>query len=386
MSPLSGAKLLQHVQRFAGDIGPRPAGHPAEAQARRQLEAELRRIGLKQIEQLSFPTADTWGYGTITPILLALIGNIVPGRDRLFRTLFSLVAVHQFWLTITARIGQQFLYRYYPQRAGGTLIARIPPKHKVKKKVVLIGHTDTNKHRLTFSPELKKSMRLASTSLLVTMGVNAVASFFDLTWLRRLTTAYLGFGAGTMLIDELGPYVEGANDNGSAMACVLGLGEQALANPLENTEVWLAFTGSEEVSHDGLNVLLDRYGHELADAYFIDFEMVGQGSIHYVQNHSGLIYFSQYRPDDDSLRLAQTVAEQRPDLQVSGRDVTIVEEVATLRRRSFKGLCLVGLAEDGFLANWHQQTDTVENIDPASLERAAKFAWAMIEQLDRQGE
>lgn len=186
-----------------------------------------------------------------------------------------------------------------------------------------------------------------------------------------------------MLIDESGDYVEGANDNGSAVACVLGIGEQASLTPLKHTELWLAFTGSEEVSHDGLNILLDEYGDDIQDAFFIDFEMVGKGDIYYVQKHLGLMYFTDYRPDSESLKIAEKVSTKHPELPVTGRDVVIMEEVATLRRRGYRGICLVGLAEDGFGANWHQKTDTIKNIDPDSLEYAAKFAWKMIESIDQ---
>jgi hypothetical protein len=59
--------------------------------------------------------------------------------------------------------------------------------------------------------------------------------------------------------------------------------------------------------------------------------------------------------------------------------------VAALRRRGFKGICLVGLEADGYGANWHQRSDTTENINPDSLECAARFAWKMIEHIDQQG-
>lgn len=42
MQKLSGLHLFRHVQKFAGDIGPRPAGHGAETKVRDMLEAHLR--------------------------------------------------------------------------------------------------------------------------------------------------------------------------------------------------------------------------------------------------------------------------------------------------------------------------------------------------------
>ncbi len=383
MSVLSSSHLFEHVQKFSEAIGPRPAGHPSEARARNALEQHLRGLGITQTEQLAFSTTDTWGYGNIVPPVITLLGNLLPARCRLLAAALGLAAVHQFWLAVKGQTRYSPLYRFYPQYPGGTLVARIPPQGATRRRVVLVGHTDTNKHRLTFSPGLKHTLRLSSTSLLAAMVMNAGASLLDLAWLRRLTAAYTGLGTLILLADEAGPYVEGANDNGSAMACVLGIGEQALHTPLDQTEVWLAFTGSEEVSHDGLNALLDKHGDELRDAYFIDLEMVGKGHIHYVRRHSGLLYSTHYRPDEESIRIADTVAAHHPELAVTGREVVILEEVATLRRRGFKGICLVGLDSDGLGANWHRRTDTTSNIDPAALERAARFAWAMIQYIDQ---
>jgi hypothetical protein len=383
MLKLSGSHLLGHVQKFAGAIGPRPAGHATETKARNTLQAYLQRLGVTT-EQLSFSTTDTWGYGTISPPVLALLSTWLPARYCFFKATLNLIAAHQFWLTLHGQLRDHLFYRFYPQYHGGTLLAYISPQQEVRQKVVLIGHTDTNKHRLTFSPRLKHTLRLSSTSLFAAIGVNALATLLNIPLLRQWVAAYIGLGTLIMLADEVGPYVEGANDNGSAIACVLGIGEQALSTPLEHTELWLAFTGSEEVSHDGLNALLDKYGDKLREAYFIDFEMVGRGDIYYARKHSGLMYFTDYRPDPESLQLADQVTSQHPELRVAGREVVILEEIATLRRRGFKGICLAGLEADGFGANWHQHTDTTSNINPGSLERAAAFAWAMIQKIDQR--
>lgn len=381
---LNGSRLYRHVQQFASAFGPRPAGGAAETAARAALEQYLHQRGIHDTLHLPFSTANTWGYGTIAPLLGALAAQLIPRANRFVRAACSLFGAQQFWLTISGRMREQPCYRLYPQFPGGTLVARIPAAETAARTVVLIGHTDTNKHRLTFSPALKRSLRLSSTSLLLSALANALASALGARRLRLATAAYLAVGVASMLADEAGAYVEGANDNGSAMACVLGLGEQALATPLATTDLWLVFTGSEEVSHDGLNVFLDRFGPQLQDAYFIDFEMVGKGSIHYVERYGGLIYFTRYAPDAASLRLATRAATRHAELHVSGREVVLFDEVATLRRRGFRGITLVGVERDGFPANWHQRTDRLAAIEPQALARAAQFAWRMIEDLERQ--
>ena len=59
---------------------------------------------------------------------------------------------------------------------GPQLLARIAPTGDVRRRVVLIGHVDTNKHRASFSPALKRGMQLSSSSLFIAMLINTVAN------------------------------------------------------------------------------------------------------------------------------------------------------------------------------------------------------------------
>lgn len=112
----------------------------------------------------------------------------------------------------------------------------------------------------------------------------------------------------------------------------------------------------------GLNAVLDKYSAELRDAWFIDFELVGSGRIAYVKRHSGLTYFHPYYPDPNSVALASETAQAHPELLVTGEHVVILEEVATLRQRGFRGSCLVGLDDTGWLNNWHRYSDNSANM------------------------
>jgi hypothetical protein len=181
---------------------------------------------------------------------------------------------------------------------------------------------------------------------------------------------------------ERSPYVAGANDNASAVACLLGLGTFLQAHPLERTEIWLAFTGAEEVGCVGMQAFLERYGPQLRQAWFVDFEMVGTERIAFVTKHSGLSYINSYRPDAESLQWAQHVAIANPRLHVDGQAMVIMEEVGTLRGQGYRGLCVVGVGPDGWLANWHQESDRVDQIVPAGVERAARFGLALLHARD----
>lgn len=385
-NPISAEALLQTVQALADDIGARPPGTPAEEEARAYLRGRLQGAGLGEPESLPFQAWRTWGWVTIPSVVISalasIIGWVLPQTKQLGGLIAS-IAFAELWLGLASR--RQMLEPLYPKGYSGTLLTRIAPSGDVRQRVVLIGHTDTNKHRATFSPPLKYLFTQSGGLLVVGMLANALALLAGkgkMKTLHAFATGVLGYAIYSLINDEKEGYVDGANDNASAVALTLGLGIQAHAQRLQHTEVWLAFTGAEEVGLLGTHALLDAYGDVLRDAYFIDIEMVGAGDIRWVEHHSGFAYGTGYAPDADSVRIAQQASRNVPHLNVRGHRMVINEEVRALRQRGFKGICLVGVDEKGWLINWHQYSDNIQGIVPTSLQNAAEFAWAMLHEID----
>jgi hypothetical protein len=324
--------------------------------------------------------------------VFALIGNGLGGLGRLGRLLGGAVSLgggYALWRAMGGH--RQLLLGVTPKRDSANLIVRLAPSGRVQRRIVLLAHTDSNKYRLSHAPGLKRLLLVETTAGIGAMLLNGIAQVMQALGIRRVAErsqwfSFLGLvaGFGIELADEVGGFVDGANDNASAVACLLGLGAHLHEHPLHHAEVWLAFTGAEEVGSLGTHALLDAYGEDLADAWFIDLEMVGAPHISYVTRHSGFSYFNTYAPDPDSLALAERVAQQHPELEATGRPMVMVEEVGSLRGRGYRGLCVAGVGEDGWLANWHQYSDTVANIDPSGLERAARFTLALIQTLDAE--
>jgi hypothetical protein len=380
---LSGLSLIQHVRALADIIGGRPAGKRSEDQARQYVRHALKDAGIDlPIEEIRFKAPDTWGYGAILPLVIATGSNLLGKPLRLFGGLASLYSAFSLYQITSAR--KQLLDNFAPSGESANLVVRIPAQGKPKHKVVLIAHLDTNKHRLSFAPQLKTVLRSFSTLGISLSILNGFAQLLGLNALRRISAWGLALMLPTLLLDEAGDFVDGANDNASAVACLLGLGAHLNQNRLQNIEVWLAFTGAEEVGCLGMHALLDKYRVELSNAWFIDLEMVGAGKIAYVTEHSSLSHFGTYEPDPESLQLAAETARRNPDLGVVGVPMNMIEEVGTLRARGFRGICLVGVGEDGWLVNWHQNTDVSANIDPASMEKAVRFTMAMLQTLDER--
>lgn len=382
--------LMLHVRKLAEEIGPRPAGHPAEMRARQYIRQVLSALDYEDIETLPFLTPDTWGYALGNPLALTLASNLLGMRSRVGRVLggvLALASAYTLWRSTC--VDKQPLAALSPRRQSATLIVRVPPTEESRRTLVLLAHTDSNKHRHSFSPQLKKYLLGLTTAGIASMASNGIAQIAEgVTGSQgagRFRKASLWAVIASLLIalyDETGPYVPGASDNASAVACVLGLAAQLQEQPLRHTEVWLAFTGAEEVGCLGAHALLDAYGDRLRDAWFLDFEMVGTEQIAYVTRHTGFSLLSAYCPDVESLAWAECTSRQHPEMGIYGREMVIGEEVGALRVRGYRGICLSGFGTDGWLENWHQTSDNVENIVPAGLEKASRFAWAMMQALD----
>ncbi len=390
--PLSADQLLTHVEWLAQHIGPRPAGSPAEQQARNYVRRVLYDAGFAsaQIEEFSFPATDTWGHLFFAAIGLTALGNVLALAGPIGKFIGGAAALFSgYHLRQSFTSAKQPLSALYLKGTSSDLVTRILAEGEPRRRVVLIGHTDTNKARVTFSPWFKRFLPLSLTLGITLPLINGVALLAEANGLKRakivrqLSLWNLLAFLPILLWDEKGDYVDGANDNATAVACLLGLAAHLKQHPLSHTEVWLAFTGAEEAGGLGTHALLDRYERELRDAWFIDFEMVGTHKVAYLTQH-GVSPLTRYKPDADLVALARQASMWHPDLGVMGCPLTIVEEVGALQARGYRGICLAGIGADGWLANWHQASDNLANIEPSGIERAARFALAMMQMLDER--
>ena len=180
--------------------------------------------------------------------------------------------------------------------------------------------------------------------------------------------------------DDRTPYSPGAHDNAASVAVALDVAGTLLREPLDHTEVWLAFTGAEETDHGGLKTLLkDRRG-EMKGAVFVDLEGVGSGEIVFLARQ-GLC--SPYRPDPGLLALARRVASSRPELLVAEAQMLMEDEVRTLRQNGYRAIGIAGRdPSTGSLPHWHRAGDTPDKVSQTVMQRAADFVTALLRELD----
>ena len=389
-SGFSPSQLLSYVVYLAGRIGPRGTGTVAEARAAYYIRGQLGALDCSFEEQRFRAVADM-NWFPVSAVICNLLGALMypwSGLTRWAAALFAGFAALLLWWALT-RADSPIRF-VLPHVRSQNVIACFASQEEVRQRVVVLSHLDSNRCRLAWRAGKTTTVKFG---LLATLGVYTLnvalhligaATGWSWPYFASMPGVMYGIASLGILLAELRlPYSPGANDNASAVAVNLGIALKLASEPLQSTEVWLAFTGAEEVDHRGLKRLLK--GHqELSDAYFLDLEGVGGGELCYL-TQEGLL--KPYRPDSTLLALAQRVAKRHPELAFKAAAMMIVDEVQTLRRLGCRAICFAGRdAATDSLAYWHTSDDVVENIDSDALVRAAEFVWAMLQALDRRRE
>jgi hypothetical protein len=204
-------------------------------------------------------------------------------------------------------------------------------------------------------------------------------------WLLSLVpTAYILGTLVTLIRDDRTPFSPGAHDNAASVAVALQVAAGLTRLPLQNTEVWLAFTGAEETDHAGLYALLRDDPTGLRDADFIGLEGLGSGRLTYLKQE-GLC--QHVGPDPELLATAARVASDRPELDAGPARMTVEDEVCTLRRLGHRAICIAGCDPvTGTLPHWHRLDDTADTVSEEFMERAVRYVRALLDDLDQAGD
>lgn len=372
--------------------GPRPPASPQEYQAGEYVKEALGRLGLPAPAEQPFKSQNSFGWITIPAMAMSSLAIPLSMAGGVWGRLAGIVMIVLALRTLRSMLtaAPPFfapLIRRWPSR---NLYLSIPPGGECKRRLFLVGHLDSQKQRFLAPLPWPRFEGIYTTLGVVLGGVVLLALLFELVsgWAIHpaglwILEGMLVFSLAGFLYDETQPHIVGANDNATAVTVLLGIAQTLRDRPLENTEVTLLFTGCEEVPCVGMEAFLDAHAQGISreDSYWIDLEMVGTGNLCYITRH-GMGAPAHYWPHPDMLRLAEQAARKHPHLGVTGRNMLIMEEVANLRRRGFKVVCIAGYNEQGFLPNWHRLSDNLEHIEPETLERAARFTWALAQEVD----
>lgn len=387
---LKPERLMEHMIAICKGIGPRPSASTREGQAADYVAKTLRQSGITHVQRQVFKSQNSIGWLTIPAFSMGLLAVLAASLLGLWGKMIGSVLflgsgyIFRQFLFVIPPFFQKWIARWTSQN----VIAEIASAGQAKQTIYLVGHLDSQKQRFQFPPTLFGIMK-AQTSLPIIAGIlGGVLLLLDVAlgyggtpgWLWPWGIAYL-WGLAGAIFDETQPHVEGANDNATAISLLLGLASTLNRHPLQQTNVVFLFSGCEEVGCVGMENYLQQCSPPIENTFWIDIEMVGTGELCYVTKH-GISYFSSYYPHPKMKRLASAVARKHPQLGVKGKDMVIIEEIANLWRRGYNAICIAGYDEKGVLPNWHRLSDRLENIEPATLSRAAHYTWELMQEID----
>jgi len=394
-SPLFAQRALSHAQQLAKNG--RGSATPAEKAAAEYIKAQLNSMGIPEVKvQLFSGERSLWLFIALT-LGLALVGHAAYWL--LSTPLGALPAVFITWLAFGFSgylLWCKFTQDDYPLRKtlphapSQNVIAKLPPTGEVQRHLVLVAHLDS--HRAVFWFATDFLVRLFTPiAIAAVFGVYLAIPVYGLAilthwpalgWLGLFLALIHFIGWFTGVTADLGRYSPGANDNASAMGTVLALAQRLKAQPMQNTEVWLAFTGCEETSGDGMLALIEQYGPLLKEALFLDFEMVGIGDeISYIRQ-------------EGNIRPLTIPSETEAFIKEAGRHyglkiakaplVGAATECSILWRHGFKAVCLIANRKGSTLMpEWHRLTDTPDHLEVGCLERVHGLAWDVLQRFDQ---
>jgi acetylornithine deacetylase/succinyl-diaminopimelate desuccinylase-like protein len=212
----------------------------------------------------------------------------------------------------------------------------------------------------------------------------ALSAIGALTGRRGLAGAGLFLSAGSAAsFADIARHriVPGANDNLSGVAVLVAVAESLKAAPVEGLRVVLASCGAEEVLQGGVYGFVDRHlkGLDPSRTWVLNVDTVGSPRLIMLEGE-GPVVMEDYAGPEFRDRVAQVAEGAGVELRRGMRARTSTDGVIT-SHAGYPTATISSMTAWKGLSNYHKHTDTPENVDYATVERAARLADALVREL-----
>jgi acetylornithine deacetylase/succinyl-diaminopimelate desuccinylase-like protein len=269
-----------------------------------------------------------------------------------------------------------------PQRDTFNVVAKAGDPD-ADETIVVVAHHDAAHSGLVFHPALprlfaerfpaqhERAQQTVPIMYATWLGPVCVAlgSLLGRAGLVRAGSMLAGCAAAAMLDIGASAVVPGANDNLSAVAVLVALSRALSERPSPGVRVLLLSTGSEESFMEGMQGFIRRHRGALDPdrTTVLCLECVGSPTLTLIEAEGML----RMRPYSDSARrrLADAAAALDVELVRGLRTVAATDALVALRR-GYAAATLASIDETKFPANYHWPSDTPENLDWGTMQRA----------------
>lgn len=386
---------MEHIRFLSQKIGGRGSCTVQERKAGDYVADQLRSIGIGNVRSDVFQGVSSSYCSYALSIAAALTGSLLVlllgGRDVLILAAI-LNGLGAWGMLAESEFASSWVRWLLPRQLSLNVSGWVAPRSVVKQRVILCAHLDTHRTPVFYSSKrwyvlFGLLVGLTFLSMFAGAFLYTTAVLLDwggLRWASLVMIPFQMFSLGMCLHADFTPYSPGANDNASGVATLLTLAKYLAKNPLESTEVHLAFTGCEEVGAWGIADYLDRYARQFGkDAVYIILDEVGLGTLKYLSSDGLLI---KHRTHRRALEIVRATAQALPGVKIlEGTGLAYTDALqATKRGLVALTLCTVPEPQSGIESHWHRMTDVLENVNVKDLETTITFVCTLLRQVDRQ--
>lgn len=376
--------MMDTIHHLSEVIGIRPPLSQEEYEATQYIKDYLVQLGIEDIMEQSFFSSQRLVERLFPISLIASIGMTLGTSQRRWKQFIGgLLALFAGYEAKRVQKGQATIAEttILPQRRAENIIVRISPSKHTHHRVALITHVDTDQQRLSAHPKFRAFMP-DSASLLSKMSLWGMSLFDKKTprWMRKLMLAGSIAPSVSILADEIGTPLHGANDNASGIALLLCLAETLIHRPLAHTEVMLAFTACDTLYGRGTAELAAQYGVEWQDAAWIVVDQVGSGELCWISDN-------RQPPSESVAETLQHIAHQHPEWGIMGRPLSVPNPAEPLLARHLNAVAVMGYERmNSYPEKWRQSKDHFENVDLEAIEKTRQFLSVTLQTIDTKAQ
>lgn len=361
---------IDAVTKIASEIGARPVTSLAEAQTAAYVASRLRRAGM-QVWTDPFKTSPLTGSWSFLVALVAMSTIFLWSFNPAYAFASGVVAFVLAVITSSSRIRHIGIHDRESQNIIGTQPALKPPTRRVVLLVPLDSHQPPD-------PISGYEARIGATAALLTvMSIELFAPLAIPVWVRAtlvlMPIVYIVVAAVAELWVRSQPHSRGAVSYAGSLAAMLTAIEDV--GRLSHTEIWAVGLGGGTTGA-GMAELMRRYPFDTQATFFIGIEGIGRGSLSYIVRD-----LNDRTRSADPL-LIEVVTEATLGVNAEARVAAFRSLVRPLTRAKRRTIGIACLDPHGRVPLQGSRNDTIESVNPALIEQAARLIANTIRALD----
>jgi len=298
-----------------------------------------------------------------------------------------------FWSYTRHFMGRSTIFTpIIPKKKSQNVVAQIQAGQPSDKNIILMAHYDSARASSVFAPNMVRNFRQSFL-------LNTYVGLFSIIW--AYLGEYWGFSLWFQIVciglsivhliniiihihrEIFHKFVPGINDNASGVAAIFTIVEDLQKVPLQNSNVWIVFTGCEEAGIQGAKAFYHQHWPDLPvdKTVVINLDNIGSGNLHYVTGEGMLLY---YNFDESIIHSCEELTKQAKYTDIKPLEYRRAYfDTLVYTQHGYPCTTLIALDDEGIIPNWHWYTDTIDNINEKVINHAVDFTTDLVRLIDR---